>query len=96
MVDKLTGGQWVTDYWTTTPSFNSYAPGLGDCNQAPQPTGRTWGQTRSYNAGVAGQCTWGAYEQFKAATATRMEGYLNAAHPLVDEVTRKVEASIKR
>ena len=35
-------------------------------------------------------------EEFKAVTAARMQGYLNAAHPLVDEVTRKVEASIKR
>lgn len=29
--DKLTGGEWVADYFTTSPSFNSYAPGLGDC-----------------------------------------------------------------
>ncbi|MDQ6949807.1 MAG: CHAP domain-containing protein [Actinomycetota bacterium] len=65
--DRLTGGQWVADYWTSSPSYNSYAPGLGDCNQAPAP-GRTRGQTRPNNAGVAGQCTWGAYEQFKAAT----------------------------
>ena len=35
-------------------------------------------------------------EEFKAATAARMEGYLNAAHPLVDDVVRKVEASIAR
>ena len=35
-------------------------------------------------------------EEFKAVTAARMEGYLNATHPLVDEVTRKVEASIQR
>jgi methenyltetrahydrofolate cyclohydrolase len=35
-------------------------------------------------------------EEFKAAMAARMEGYLNAAHPLVEEVTRKVEASIAR
>jgi formiminotetrahydrofolate cyclodeaminase len=35
-------------------------------------------------------------EEFKATTAARMEGYLNVAHPLVDEVTRKVEASIAR
>ena len=35
-------------------------------------------------------------EEFKAATAARMEGYLNAAHPLVEEVVRKVEASIAR
>ena len=35
-------------------------------------------------------------EEFMAATAERLEGYLNAAHPLVDEVMRKVEASIAR
>ena len=35
-------------------------------------------------------------EAFKAATATRLEGYLQATHPLVDEVVRKVEASIGR
>ena len=35
-------------------------------------------------------------EAFKAATAARMERYLNATRPLVDEVTRKVEASIAR
>jgi hypothetical protein len=22
---------WVTDFYTTSPSFNSYAPGIGDC-----------------------------------------------------------------
>jgi uncharacterized protein YraI len=25
----------IADYWTTTPSFNSFAPGTGDCNAAP-------------------------------------------------------------
>jgi formiminotetrahydrofolate cyclodeaminase len=35
-------------------------------------------------------------EEFKVATATRTEGYLNAAHPLVDKVTHTVEASIGR
>lgn len=24
--DRLTGGQWVADYWTTTPSWNNLAP----------------------------------------------------------------------
>src|SRR5437879_4335428 len=35
--DRLTGGQWLADYYTTTPSFNSYAPGLGDCNAGVTP-----------------------------------------------------------
>jgi hypothetical protein len=34
-VGQLFGGEWVSDYYTTSPSFNSYAPGLGDCNPAP-------------------------------------------------------------
>lgn len=25
----------ISDYWTTTPSWNSYAPGTPDCNQTP-------------------------------------------------------------
>ncbi len=33
-------------------------------------TGRTWGQTRSYNGFPAGQCTWGASDRFHAATGT--------------------------
>jgi hypothetical protein len=23
---------WVSDYWTTTPVYNGYSPGLGECN----------------------------------------------------------------
>jgi hypothetical protein len=30
--DKLSNGWWISDYWTTTPSFNSYIPGVPDCN----------------------------------------------------------------
>jgi len=33
--DHLTGGQWVADYYTNSPSFNSFAPGLGGCPAAP-------------------------------------------------------------
>lgn len=36
--DRLTNGWWIADYWTTTPSFNSYIPGVPDCNAAPAPT----------------------------------------------------------
>lgn len=35
-------------------------------------------------------------EQFKAATVAQMNDYLNAARPRVDEVVRKVEASISK
>jgi hypothetical protein len=33
--DGLIGA--VSDYWTTTPSWNNYAPGTGDCNAPPPP-----------------------------------------------------------
>ncbi|MFM7270768.1 MAG: hypothetical protein ACKO2C_03940 [Actinomycetes bacterium] len=33
--DKLSNGWWISDYWTTTPSFNSYIPGVPDCNTPP-------------------------------------------------------------
>jgi uncharacterized protein YraI len=44
--DRVQFGNGVTgaisDYWTTTPSWNSYAPGTPDCTQAPPaPTGPT-------------------------------------------------------
>jgi surface antigen len=139
----------IADYWTTTPSWNSYAPGTPDCNVAPPPpaagspiggvnmqaacdiqypgqgrravvldahnayswvcasgagnaginvngacatqygygatsgltdasnpytwycrwsTPRTVGATRDYNAGFAGQCTFGANDRFHATT----------------------------
>jgi uncharacterized protein YraI len=44
--DRVQFGNGVTgaisDYWTTTPSWNSYAPGTPDCTQTPPaPTGPT-------------------------------------------------------
>lgn len=36
--DKLGEGAWITDYYTTSPSFNSYAPGLGPCDGVPSPS----------------------------------------------------------
>jgi uncharacterized protein YraI len=30
--DHLVGGQWLADFYTNTPSFNSYIPGIGDCS----------------------------------------------------------------
>lgn len=35
--DKLDSGAWISDYYTTSPSFNSYAPGLGACGSPPDP-----------------------------------------------------------
>jgi hypothetical protein len=42
--DKLVGGEWVSDYFTTTPSFNSYVPGLGDCRAPTGPRDLTTNQ----------------------------------------------------
>jgi len=29
--DRLTDGTWVTDYYTTTPAYNDFSPGLARC-----------------------------------------------------------------
>lgn len=60
--DRLTGNQWVPDYNTTSPSYNSYASGLGQCSSG----GRLWGRMRNTNAASdSSQCTWTAYDRFK-------------------------------
>jgi uncharacterized protein YraI len=35
--DRLSNGWWISDYWTNTPSFNSYIPGVTACTTAPPP-----------------------------------------------------------
>jgi hypothetical protein len=52
--DHLTGGQWVTDYYTTTPSWNSYAPGLGPCPREWRAIG--WASARVGQTGWNGWC----------------------------------------
>lgn len=60
------GSGFVTDAYVYTGTNN---PVAGTCGSAPPPVlGRTVGQKASSNLGVAGQCTWGAYEQWHAAT----------------------------
>jgi len=35
--DKLSNNWWIADYWTTSPSFNSYIPGIGPCTTSTPP-----------------------------------------------------------
>lgn len=65
--DRVQFGNGVTgaisDYWTTTPSWNSYAPGTPDCTQtppAPVPSGRE-AKALSWAYGELGRYTddWG-------------------------------------
>jgi hypothetical protein len=37
--DRLSNGWWISDYWTNTPSFNSYIPGVPACQPAPTGVG---------------------------------------------------------
>jgi hypothetical protein len=36
--DKLADGNWVTDYYTTTPNFNAFSPPIPQCAAAAPPT----------------------------------------------------------
>ncbi len=84
----LTGA--IADYWTSTPSFNSYAPGTGDCNAAPpaavtrEMKAHEWakaqvGRTRdSWGREIAGWCArWsvGAYGRQNAGYNTAYDMY---------------------
>jgi uncharacterized protein YraI len=42
--DRLSNGWWITDYWTDTPSFNSFAPGLSACDSSNPPTTSSVGE----------------------------------------------------
>ncbi|NHN55451.1 CHAP domain-containing protein [Calidifontibacter sp. DB0510] len=69
--DKIGNGRWVSDAYVYTGSNTRVAPlckGAKNPPPATNPGGvkRTWGQTIGHNTGSGGQCTWGAYEKFKA------------------------------
>jgi surface antigen len=73
----------ISDYWTTTPSWNSYAPGTPDCTQTPPvPTGLPAGARNiGYNpfaAHYSNQCTYYAEERMHSQTARYMPVYGNA------------------
>lgn len=66
---KTSDGYFVADVDINTGSNNPVTPACGVTPPPPPPAnGRKWGQTRATNAGAAGNCTWGAYEKFRAAT----------------------------
>lgn len=52
--DHLTNGQWVTDYYTTSPSFNNYASGLGPCSRELR--AMAWASAESGATGYNGYC----------------------------------------
>ena len=65
---RTSDGYYVADVDINTGSNNPVTASCTPTPPAPPVTGRATGQTRSYNAAPAGQCTWGAYEKFRAAT----------------------------
>ncbi len=80
----------ISDYWTTTPTWNSYAPGTPDCNAAPPPPPPTppssqqkafaWAQSEigrtsdDYGRAIAGWCARWAVGAYGQANS----GYTNA------------------
>jgi uncharacterized protein YraI len=82
----LTGA--ISDYWTSTPSFNSYAPGTGDCNTTTTTATReqravSWANARVGAAGWDGWCERFAENafgtQYKYASALADFNAQNAA-----------------
>jgi surface antigen len=70
--NRLDSGGYVTDGMLETGSNNPVVPGCSGSGPAPAPApGRATGQTRNFNAGASGQCTYGAYQKWFEASATR-------------------------
>ena len=65
---SIDGGGYVSDAYLETNSNSAVTPSCSAPKPAPAPatSGRAWGQTRATNTGVSGNCTFGAYEKFKA------------------------------
>lgn len=66
--DKLSNGWWISDYWTTTPSYNSYISGVPDCNAAPAPTSTRESLAVSRATSMLGQ-------QYQPGTSTPWDGW---------------------
>lgn len=70
--DRLTSGDYISDYWVATPGADTWTPAIPRCAcSAAASTGRTV----SYNEGGAGECTWWAIEQFRAYSGLYPELY---------------------
>jgi surface antigen len=66
--DKLTNGDFISDYWTNTPGQDTWTAAIPRCaatQPSPPPTVRV-GRTAAGNEGTAGQCTYWAIEEFHA------------------------------
>lgn len=68
---------FISDLLIKETAYAQRDPNLPTCGSTTT-TGRTWGRTESSNTGYAGQCTWGAKEQFRNATGVYPAIYGNA------------------
>jgi surface antigen len=75
--DRLSGGQYVSDYFVNTPNVNAWSPPLTQC-PGPQPPSQgtvpppaphgAMGRTTNHNEGQYGECTMWAIEEFHLFT----------------------------
>ena len=80
--DRLQDGAWVSDYFTSTPVYNGFSPGLPRCSAppttSPQPSsGRPPASARNigynpYRAQFSDQCTFYAEERMAHRTGMYM------------------------
>lgn len=85
--DRLSNGWWVSDYWTNTPSFNSFIPGVPACGTTPAPAGvgelaARWAQARlgqAYTSENPNATYWSGYcETFASLSYGRRFTYYSA------------------
>lgn len=83
--DKLLDGGYVSDFYTTTPVFNGYSPGIPVCGTVTPPVSReanavAWAKTQMNSTSYEGWCDRFVANAYGRATS----GYVNAAAHLAD------------
>lgn len=79
--DRLADGGYISDYYTTTPVYGGYSPGIGVCGSGvtgyPPASARDIGYN-PFAANYSNQCTYYAEERMHQATGKYMPVYGNA------------------
>jgi hypothetical protein len=85
--DQLTGGGYISDYYTTTPVYAGYSPGLPQC--PPAPAASRAAQAIAWYQAHAGSAAYEDYCELAAETAYATSGqYPSAIADWQDAVSR--------
>jgi hypothetical protein len=76
---------WISDYYTTTPGFNQYAPGEIDCNSYNRAAARDWAYAHWQDAELypGADCTWFVSQALWAGWLPKTATWTNSPGPSI-------------